>query len=119
MERGKAHQGNSALTEWNPNPAALRGSVARGEPETWPGLGMGWTMRNSMKRNSLLGLFVVFGASVALAQSTNHIAIEELRQLRLPDVVLESVAAQNSDKAPNAKGHVEVKGLIGGNIRFE
>src|SRR5207247_28744 len=47
--------------------------------------------------------------------------VEELRQVRLPDVVLESVRQVTPDaqKKPNAAAHVEVKGVIGGHIRFE
>ena len=74
-----------------------------------------------MKRTLLLGLIVISGAASGRADATNHLTIEELRQVRLPDVVLESVTPVTPDaqKKPNAAGHIEVKGVIGGHIRFE
>ncbi len=65
----------------------------------------------------LLGLCAI----TTWGQSTNHLSLEELRQLRLPDVKLESLQAVAGDpqKRPQSSGHVEVKGSIGGNIRFE
>ena len=47
--------------------------------------------------------------------------MEDLRHLRLPDVVLESATpvAPDLQKNPHAAAYVEVKGVIGGNIRFE
>jgi feruloyl esterase len=67
--------------------------------------------------------FLVFVCGLAQAggPSTNHITLEALRHLRLPDVVLESATAVASDlqKNPRAAAYVETKGIIGGNIRFE
>src|SRR5205085_180244 len=40
-------------------------------------------------------------------------------QLQLPDVTLESVAQIAGDKLKKMAAHVEVKGVIGGHIRFE
>ena len=74
-----------------------------------------------MKRTLLLGL-VFFCAAVSVrAAATNHISINELREVRLPDVVLESVTAVTPDaqKKPNAAAYLGVKGVIGGHIRFE
>jgi Tannase and feruloyl esterase len=75
-----------------------------------------------VKRPSFLAGFIVFcGATLALGQTTNHISAEDLRQLRLPDVVLESVTpvAPDPQKSPGAAAYLQVKGAIGGNIRFE
>jgi len=73
-----------------------------------------------MKANILLGLVLVSGAN-AFAQSTNHMGVEELRQVRLPDVVLDSVTpvAPDRQKNPGAAAYLQVKGAIGGTIRFE
>ncbi len=49
----------------------------------------------------------------ALGQSANHLTMDELRQLRLPDVALEDVT--HSDQSH----YVQVKGTIGSAIRFE
>src|SRR5439155_635789 len=75
----------------------------------------------TMKRNFLIGLMVLCGAAPGWAEATNRISVEELRQVRLPDVVLESVTPVTPDaqKKPNAAAHLEVKGVIGGHIRFE
>ncbi len=74
-----------------------------------------------MKTISLLGSLVWCGATLAAGQSTNRLSVEDLRQTRLPDVVLESVTAVAPDarKNPSAAAYVEVKGVIGGNIHFE
>jgi feruloyl esterase len=65
--------------------------------------------------------FAFCGLARAAALSTNHIALDELRRVRLPDVSLDSFtqAEINSGKNPHAAPHVIVKGTIGGNIRFE
>jgi len=66
-----------------------------------------------------LAVFVAYcSVGSALAQSTNRLSVDQLRQVRLPDVALESVTAV-SQKDARDKTHVEVKGVIGGNIRFE
>src|SRR6266571_4598857 len=74
-----------------------------------------------MKRNFLMGLMVLCGAASVWADATNRISVEELRQVRLPEVVLESVTQVTPDaqNKPNAAAYVEVKGVIGGHIRFE
>src|SRR5712671_394651 len=73
-----------------------------------------------MNRRSLIGLLVLYGAS-GWAETTNHISLEELRQVRLPDVTLESITPVIPDgqKRSNAAAYVEVKGVIGEHIRFE
>ena len=73
-----------------------------------------------MNRRSLIGLLVLYGAS-GWAETTNHISLEELRQVRLPDVTLESVTPVIPDgqKRPNPAARVEIKGVIGEHIRFE
>src|SRR5437870_5619259 len=63
----------------------------------------------------LVGLIVLRGATLAFGQTTNHLTLEELRQVRLPEVGLESVSSASSTRAP----YVEVRGVIGGHIRFE
>jgi hypothetical protein len=74
-----------------------------------------------VKRIVFSCLFVLCVVAHASGQSKNHISIEDLRHLRLPDVVLESATAVAPDlqKNPNAAAYVEVKGVIGGNNRFE
>jgi hypothetical protein len=74
-----------------------------------------------MKRNLLVALIIAYSAALAIGQPTTHINIEDLRGLRLPDVVLESAKLVNPDpqKNPSAAAYVEVQGVIGGNIRFE
>lgn len=56
-----------------------------------------------------------------LAQSTNRLTLDEFRRVHLPDVVLQSATnvAPDRQKNPQATPYVEVKGTIGGNIRFE
>src|SRR5205823_1860540 len=72
-----------------------------------------------VKSKLLLVLAFWCGTAVGWTQ-TNHIALEEFRQVHLPDVVLESVkyvAPDEQKKTP--AGYVEVKGIIGDHIRFE
>jgi feruloyl esterase len=64
-----------------------------------------------MKRNYFICLFMLGGMTAMAGPSTNHLSLEDVRHLRLPDVVLES--------ATHDAAHVEVKGVIGGSIRFE
>jgi feruloyl esterase len=75
----------------------------------------------NVKRSVLICLVVLCGVARAGGQSTNHITVEALRRLRLPDVVLESArpVAPDLQKNPHAAAYVEAKGVIGGNIRFE
>jgi feruloyl esterase len=74
-----------------------------------------------MKWNSLSSFVLIGFGSLALGQSTNHVGMEDLRLLRLPDVVIESATQVSPDtkKNPPGEGYVQVKGLIGGNIQFE
>jgi hypothetical protein len=74
-----------------------------------------------MKRVFFVCFVVLCGVARASGQSTNPIALEALRHLRLPDVILESATPVAADfqHNPHAAGYVEVKGIIGGNIRFE
>jgi len=77
--------------------------------------------RGIVKQSLLVGFIALCGAASALAQTTNRLSADELRQVRLPDVALESVMPMAPDlqKNPHAAAYVEVKGTIGGNIRFE
>ena len=74
-----------------------------------------------MKRSLLIGLMIICAVASDGAETTNHISVEELRKLRLPDVLLESVTPviPEAQKRPNAAPHLEVKGVIGEHIRFE
>jgi hypothetical protein len=74
-----------------------------------------------MKRPYYFYLALVCGVVSTHAQSPNHISIEELQHLRLPDVVLESAAPEAPDAKQPARSadYVTVKGIIGGNNRFE
>src|SRR3989454_757327 len=74
-----------------------------------------------MKRSFLIGLMVLASIVSGWAEVTNHISVEELRQLRLPDVILDSVTPVNRDaqKKQNVAAYVQVKGIIGQHIRFE
>ena len=73
-----------------------------------------------MRHILLTGIFALCTVS-GLPQATNHISLEEFQKVRFPEVVLNSVrevpaGVQNASKA---KSHLEVKGIIGGHIRFE
>jgi len=71
---------------------------------------------------SVLVCLVVFCcAGRAHGQEVNHITLDALRHLRLPDVVLESATEVGQDlpKDSHAAAHVKVSGIIGGTIRFE
>ena len=72
-------------------------------------------------RSSLASLVVLCGTVDASAQWTHRLTLDELRNIRLPDVVLESVTPVASDAQGNLPGaaHAKVDGVIGGNIRFE
>src|SRR5438045_1106971 len=69
----------------------------------------------------LAGGILLFSFNCSVAQSAHRLSVPELEALRLPDVVLDSVKQVTPDATKNAKGasHVEVKGVIGGTIRFE
>jgi feruloyl esterase len=73
------------------------------------------------KRTFFLVLAAFCGVDSVLAESHTHISVDDLRKARLPDVALESVTpvAGDSQKSPKAAAHLNVKGVIGGNIRFE
>jgi pimeloyl-ACP methyl ester carboxylesterase len=64
-----------------------------------------------MKQPPVVSLVTLCAALSSLAETTNHISPEELRQVHLPDVVIESAAP--------VADHVDVKGVIGEYIRFE
>lgn len=74
-----------------------------------------------MKRILLLSSIILSGAASGRAEATTHISVEELRQVRLPEVVLDSVKSvfPDADSNPKRAPHVEVKGTIGEHIRFE
>lgn len=74
-----------------------------------------------MKRTLLLGLVLLYCAAWTSGQTAPALSVDELRQVRLPDVTLEKVesVAPNSRQNPGAVRHVRVLGVIGGNIRFE
>src|SRR5581483_11575631 len=76
---------------------------------------------NTIMLRFVVSLIVLYSAVSVLAQSANHQSFEELRRLHLPDTVLEAVTpvAPDVQKNPHAVAYVEVKGIIGGNIRFE
>lgn len=71
--------------------------------------------------NALASLLGFCAMTLACAQPVNRMSLEDLRQLRLPDVTLDSVELRAPDlqKHPQAASYVEVKGVIGGTIRFE
>jgi pimeloyl-ACP methyl ester carboxylesterase len=74
-----------------------------------------------MKPHLLFWLVLMSSAVSSWADSTNRMSAEELKQVRLPDVALDSVTPVIADtqKNPKAVSYVEVKGTIGGHIRFE
>src|SRR6266481_3034808 len=74
-----------------------------------------------MKRGFLISLTILRFATSASAETKNHISIEELRQVRLPEVIIESVTQVNPDaqNKPDATSYAQVKGIIGEHIRFE
>jgi len=74
-----------------------------------------------MKRSLLVCLAVLGGLVRAGGHSTNHLTLDDLRHLRLPDVVLESATpvVPDAQKNPHGAAYVSAKGVIGGNIRFE
>jgi hypothetical protein len=74
-----------------------------------------------MKRTLLLSFALLYCAASASGETAPHLSFDELRQVRLPDVVLEKVepVAPDAQKNPGAAQHVRVLGVIGGHIRFE
>jgi feruloyl esterase len=75
----------------------------------------------SSRRIFAIGPILLLSICLAFGQSSNHGTIEELRQLRLPDVVIETVSsvAPDVEKNPGRKAYAEVKGVIGEHIHFE
>ncbi len=72
-----------------------------------------------MRRAFLLSLIIVCALPCGLAKAANHLSVEELRLVRLPDVAIHSVREVAADDQKKQSAHVEVKGVIGGHIRFE
>jgi feruloyl esterase len=74
-----------------------------------------------MKQITFVYLALLCGVSGVSAQSPSHITPEALRQVRLPDVLLESASpvAPDLQKNPRAVPFVRADGVIGGTIRFE
>ena len=74
-----------------------------------------------MKPQPLLTLTLAGWCIAAAGQSTNHLTVEDLQRVRLPDVALDSVrrVSKDSGNASKPAGYLEVKGVIGGNIHFE
>src|SRR5947209_17903167 len=74
-----------------------------------------------MKQNLLIGLMILCGAASGSADATNRLSADELRQVRLPDVLIESArpVTPEAPKKPNAAAYLELKGVIGGHIHFE
>src|SRR6187401_2198393 len=71
-------------------------------------------------RHRLLIVLGIF-ALPTLALPADHISTDELRKVRLPEIVLESVTPINADgqKKGNARAHIQVQGVIGEHIHFE
>jgi feruloyl esterase len=69
----------------------------------------------------LTAILTIAFARFTFGQSVNHLAIEDLRNLRLPDVAIELAKQVSPDRQKNPSGaaYLEVEGRIGGNIRFE
>ena len=72
-----------------------------------------------MKPRFLSALVFFIAVASGRTEATNQLSVEELRQVRLPDVVLESVSQVTGDKQKKTAAYAEVKGVIGGHIRFE
>ena len=73
-----------------------------------------------MKRTFLIWIVALCSLLRAAGQSTNHIDIEALRNLSLPEVAVETATHIVPDSNhPRAASYVELKGVIGGHIRFE
>ena len=74
-----------------------------------------------MRPTLLLGFAFLYCAAWTSAQTAPHLGVDDLRQVRLPDVTLEKVEAvvPDSHQKPGAAPHVRVLGVIGGHIRFE
>jgi hypothetical protein len=71
----------------------------------------------TVNRIVILCLVALCGVGRASGQSAHHVTLEDLRHLRLPDVVLESAKPVTANAPKHS--YVAVNGVIGGNIRFE
>ncbi len=73
-----------------------------------------------MKATHFLTLLLIL-CSAAKTVASDHLSVEDLRRVRLPEVTLDSATAEAPDreKNPKARAYVDVKGIIGGHIRFE
>ncbi|HLH56008.1 MAG TPA: tannase/feruloyl esterase family alpha/beta hydrolase [Verrucomicrobiae bacterium] len=60
-------------------------------------------------------------AQCSLGQIPSHLTLEALKAVRLPDVAIESATHVEPDRSKNAHAasHVQLRGVIGGTIRFE
>jgi pimeloyl-ACP methyl ester carboxylesterase len=56
---------------------------------------------------------------IAFYAAAGHLTLDQIRQVKLPDVVLDSVKPAQSDASPKGVSYLEVKGRIGGHIGFE
>lgn len=80
-----------------------------------------WKPNHLLNASFLVAWIVLGGAASVCGQTSSHLSVTALRQLELPDVVLQSVQAVAPDRqkhTPSA-AYVDVRGVIGGNIRFE
>lgn len=68
-----------------------------------------------MNHKDFLAGILILGAASACGETTNRMSAEDLRRVRLPDVVLESATPM----APKGKNYLDVKGVVGQHIRFE
>ena len=67
---------------------------------------------------SICTLALLLSGHPISAATTNHLSIDDLRKVHLPDVVLDSVKQVEGNGSKTAS-HLEVRGTIGGHIRFE
>jgi hypothetical protein len=74
-----------------------------------------------MKQSLLTGFIILARVTMGWAEAAKHLSVAELRQVRLPEVVIESVkeVTPEAEKNPKAPVRIEVKGVIGEHIRFE
>ncbi|PWU13945.1 MAG: tannase/feruloyl esterase family alpha/beta hydrolase [Verrucomicrobia bacterium] len=79
-----------------------------------------WLFTLVMRRLFVLGLIIGNCVGSGRAAEYRHISLEDLRNVRLPEVALESVKeAGAAEGKGQLKPHVELTGIIGGHIRFE
>jgi feruloyl esterase len=72
------------------------------------------------KQGCVAGLALLLGAAPGFGESTNRLSLDELQQVRLPEVAFESVKHVEPGLLKNPPvAYVELKGIIGDNIRFE